>query len=98
MRRPVSDGSNPTNSGGSGSGDTATITYIALSTAPSPNSVTITAASVENTAALRENEGGGKLCRLPCPSNMLRELLLELGDPREIMSLRNRGVAVTESL
>jgi hypothetical protein len=40
--------SNPTNSGSAGNGDTATITYIAPNTAPNPNSVTITATSVEN--------------------------------------------------
>ena len=40
--------SNPTNVGSAGNGDTATITYTAPNTAPSPNSITITATSVEN--------------------------------------------------
>lgn len=38
----------PTNTGSQGNGDTATITYNAPSQPPSPNSVTITATSVEN--------------------------------------------------
>jgi hypothetical protein len=38
----------PTNTGSQGNGDTATITYNAPSLPPSPNSVTITATSVEN--------------------------------------------------
>jgi hypothetical protein len=40
--------SNPTNSGSAGNGDTATITYTAPNTAPNPNSITITATSVED--------------------------------------------------
>jgi hypothetical protein len=38
----------PTNTGSQGNGDTSTIPYNAPSTAPNPNSVTITATSVEN--------------------------------------------------
>jgi len=38
----------PTNSGSAGNGDTSTIPYNAPATAPTPNSVTITATSVEN--------------------------------------------------
>jgi hypothetical protein len=38
----------PTNSGSPGNGDTSTIPYNAPATAPTPNSVTITATSVEN--------------------------------------------------
>jgi hypothetical protein len=37
-----------TNSGSQGNGDNATITYTAPATIPTPNSVTITATSVEN--------------------------------------------------
>jgi hypothetical protein len=39
---------NPTNVGSAGNGDTATITYTAPAIAPTPNSITVTAASVEN--------------------------------------------------
>src|ERR1700723_1471737 len=39
---------NPTNVGSSGNGDTATITYTAPGAPPTPNSVTVTATSVEN--------------------------------------------------
>jgi hypothetical protein len=38
----------PTNTGSPGNGDTSTIPYNAPATAPTPNSVTITATSVEN--------------------------------------------------